>query len=387
MISRFQFLLLTFSLMVLFNLWGASTRLEAAAYGTKIINGSDWLGGQGVDVYSNGSVSTDFEDYSPPAVGMKWQCVELPQRLYQARGWHNGKFPVSYAYQIYDVAGSMGMEAHANGSGYVPVPGDMIVMSYDNTAGHVSVVDHVDANTVYVNEQNWDNNTGHGTYNRSGNNGSSLSRSGTAYSVRGTVHSPNNQSSSINRYPGTNPALSDIKNMLIAAGQKYKIPPHILFGIAFQESGWREYGSDGKTLVSGDGGIGIMQLTGATAAQFDVNRLASDIAYNIDCGAKVVIDKWNISPIIGDGVGNSGREKLENWYYTIWYYNSGGNVNNPNLHSNCYQDLSSTTSALTHLGYGKVSASPSRPCRQLVYQNITYLLLHHLFIPIGTSSA
>ena len=84
--------------------------------------------------------------------------------------------------------------------------------------------------------------------------------------------------SSITRYPGTNPAPSDIKNMLIAAGQKYRIPPHVLFGMAYQESGWREYGNDGKTLVSGDGGIGIMQLTGATAAQFDVNRLANDIA-------------------------------------------------------------------------------------------------------------
>ena len=139
-------------------------------------------------------------------------------------------------------------------------------------------------------------------------------------SVYGWFHennNPNGGSNSIPRYPGSNPSASDIRSMLVAAGQKYKIPPHILFGIAFQESGWREYGSDGQTLVSGDGGIGIMQLTGATAAAFDVNRLASDIAYNIDSGAKVLSGKWDITPVIGD----NDRAKLENWYYAIWAYN------------------------------------------------------------------
>lgn len=125
----------------------------------------------------------------------------------------------------------------------------------------------------------------------------------------------------VTRYPGSNPAAASIKAKLIAAGQKYRIPPHILFGMAYQESGWRQYGSDGYTLVSSDGGIGIMQLTGSTASQFDVNRLAYDIDYNIDAGAQVLINKWSATPVIGDGLYNNGHEKLENWFYAVWAYN------------------------------------------------------------------
>ena len=132
---------------------------------------------------------------------------------------------------------------------------------------------------------------------------------------------------------GTNPSPADIRAKLVAAGQKWHIPPHILFGMAWQESSWRQFDDNGNTVVSPDGGIGIMQLTGATASQFDVNRLKTDIDYNIDSGAKVLIDKWNITPYIGD----NDRAKLENWYYAIWYYNSGGTLNNPNFNSNPYQ--------------------------------------------------
>ena len=46
-------------------------------YNTKILNGSSWLNGNGVDVYSNGSTGNVTYDYSAPAVGMKWQCVEV----------------------------------------------------------------------------------------------------------------------------------------------------------------------------------------------------------------------------------------------------------------------------------------------------------------------
>ena len=123
-------------------------------------------------------------------------------------------------------------------------------------------------------------------------------------------------------HAGANPSNADIKAMLIAAGQKYQIPPHILFGIAWQESRWRQYNPDGSTVTNpSDGGVGIMQLTGSTAGPFDPKRLATDIAFNIDAGAQVLAGKWNATPIIGDGNGSVGRDKLENWYYSVWAYN------------------------------------------------------------------
>src|SRR6266511_2812325 len=63
------------------------------------VAGKDWLGGQGVDVRSNGAYQTkstscaydDREVYdlkaNPPIYGFGWQCVELVNRLYATKGW------------------------------------------------------------------------------------------------------------------------------------------------------------------------------------------------------------------------------------------------------------------------------------------------------------
>ena len=65
---------------------------ETGAFETVQVNAGDWMtaNGGGVTVYSNGDSNTVSNDYKAPAVGMKWQCVELSQRLYQAKGWHSG---------------------------------------------------------------------------------------------------------------------------------------------------------------------------------------------------------------------------------------------------------------------------------------------------------
>ncbi|MDQ3815952.1 MAG: CHAP domain-containing protein, partial [Armatimonadota bacterium] len=170
----------------------------AAAERPILVSGNQWLNGQGVDAYDNGTNIDNVwgRNYvNGIDVGLKWQCVELAQRLYTIKGWHSGKFPgVASAYQIYDVAPNMGMERHDNnGSGYVPVPGDMVVYAKASTAGHVSVVDRVDDNSVYVVEQNWPYSGDRFTHSRSGPNSSILSsRSG--YTVRGIVHDPDNSS-------------------------------------------------------------------------------------------------------------------------------------------------------------------------------------------------
>lgn len=93
-----------------------------------------------------------------------------------------------------------------------------------------------------------------------------------------------------------------------------------------------------------------MQITGATAGPYNPNSLATDPAYNIEADAQVLEGKWNAHATIGDSSSTSysGREKLENWYYAVWAYNSWGYINNPNYintakpytaHNPVYQDL------------------------------------------------
>ena len=172
---------------------------DQPAFGTTELSSSDWLAanGGGVPVYSNGDSSYVSGNYSAPAVGMQWQCVELTQRLYQSKGWHSGDWSgVSYAYQIYDNASANGLVAHPNDGSYTPVPGDMIVHSPSgsNVAGHVSIVDYVSGNKVYVAEQNVatsaESSAGRASY-TIGSNGVLTRDQSIGLPIRGIVHSPN----------------------------------------------------------------------------------------------------------------------------------------------------------------------------------------------------
>jgi hypothetical protein len=165
---------------------GTSLAAAGPAAASVVISGGSWLGGQGVDVcypYNQtcgGNVTT--------TTGYGFQCVDLPQRLYYKLGWYGREqfAGVAYAYQIYGDAGSLGFQAHANGSGYIPVPGDMIVegATSGNSAGHVAVVDHVSGDSIYATEENASP-TGWHTYTLSGS-----TISGGYGTVLGTVHAP-----------------------------------------------------------------------------------------------------------------------------------------------------------------------------------------------------
>ncbi|HSX03045.1 MAG TPA: FG-GAP-like repeat-containing protein [Candidatus Saccharimonadia bacterium] len=173
---------------------------EWQPYGTLMVPAGGWMSanGGGVDAYSNGTVGTVSNDYSAPAVGMKWQCVELPQRLYKAKGWNpswvgsNGLWGISSASQIY---GLTGFNSHPNDGSYIPVPGDMIVHN-GGSAGHVVVVDQVVGNKVYVVEQNVDRTAESGpdraSYTLSGTNVLTRDQAMTGMTIAGIVHAPGN---------------------------------------------------------------------------------------------------------------------------------------------------------------------------------------------------
>jgi hypothetical protein len=164
----------------------------AQASAPVILSGSSWYGGGGVNVCGG---STDPSCGSEAHVGGVssnwWQCVELAQRFYQAKGWHSGSFGASYAYQIYNIATNIGMTKQANGSITSVIPGDMIIHASSDPgsqgAGHVSIVDSVSGSTVNVVEQNGPTSNGRATYTLSGG---SLSRGSAP--ILGVVHDPAN---------------------------------------------------------------------------------------------------------------------------------------------------------------------------------------------------
>lgn len=179
-----------------------------SGFGNVVVSSGSWLAGNGVDVFSNGSSSyfcpndgssgINCSNYvGSTYVGIKWQCVELAQRLYTARGWHTGSFGVSYAYEIWGRASAMGMSTYGNGglNNSNVLPGDMIVWNTQvGYAGHVAVVDSVSGSNVYVKEQNWGGSgqTGQATY--SLGNGYLSGHGYSSGAIYGIVHSPNNHS-------------------------------------------------------------------------------------------------------------------------------------------------------------------------------------------------
>jgi soluble lytic murein transglycosylase-like protein len=100
-------------------------------------------------------------------------------------------------------------------------------------------------------------------------------------------------------FAGNNPSDIEIRNKIKNYASKYNIPYIILASIAYQESGWRQFDSAGKTVIgynSDTYDIGIMQINSAGRSDSDISKLMNDIDYNIETGAKVLSNKWNITP-------------------------------------------------------------------------------------------
>ncbi|QSS98772.1 transglycosylase SLT domain-containing protein [Pontibacillus sp. ALD_SL1] len=118
--------------------------------------------------------------------------------------------------------------------------------------------------------------------------------------------------------------------LLTNAALKYDIPPEILKAIAMAENKMNQFDENGHPIVSGDDGIGMMQITN-TDFDFDKQKLKTDTAYNIEAGARVLNNKWNkmkagTFPVIN---GADNRHIIEQWYYPIMAYNGIANRNNP----------------------------------------------------------
>ncbi len=114
--------------------------------------------------------------------------------------------------------------------------------------------------------------------------------------------------------------------------------PHLtLRGIAWQESVWLQYLSDGPpydgvhacTIVSFDCGYGLMQVTSCMSGGcgwLDPVRTAAELPYNLGAGVNILIQKWNSVPYLG---ANDPTNPAE-WYYAVLAYNGWSSLNDPN---------------------------------------------------------
>jgi len=126
-----------------------ATSASGAAYPachTVLTKGTSWLSGGGVDVKSNGSnTTTPYSCGGSTSYGLRYQCVELVERLWKSRGWvpklGSGHLPNARDIYTWGRDRRYGLAAIPNGqltSANIR-PGDAVV--WGGTApGHVAVV-------------------------------------------------------------------------------------------------------------------------------------------------------------------------------------------------------------------------------------------------------
>lgn len=167
------------------------------------ITSQHWLGGHGVNVRSNGTAEGTSADCSSKLsyfdgvlAGRSWQCAELINRLYLARGWIDKTWTGNAGIQFWNNAPT-DLAKQANGSvGYLG-PGDVVDINVyylgQLKSGHAFVVNaprRVTAGSVGLVSQNNTHTpqkpgslTG-GTVTVSGSGG------GWTYRVIGVIHAP-----------------------------------------------------------------------------------------------------------------------------------------------------------------------------------------------------
>jgi len=224
-------------------------------YGAVMVPASAWFGGHGVNVVSNG-----FADN----LSGHWQCVELVNRFVTSE--HFGPVIYGNANQLYQDAPATYYDHHPNGSGYIPVPGDIITLGAGTTYGHVVVVDQVVGSTVYVLEQN---------ASASGRNAISLSGStlGTEYGLRviGVLHARANRTAApppVSTPPTTTPPttsgqtgpIGDLGFIKLENTGSGAVEVHL---DSLQNGGLHRSGDFVSDFSPGDAGNGIWQLFGS----------------------------------------------------------------------------------------------------------------------------
>jgi hypothetical protein len=139
------------------------------------------------------------------------------------------------------------------------------------------------------------------------------------------------------------PNQTTVMDYLKAIGQSNQIPPHLLWAIAWEETHpefrWSHVRRDGWSLLTFDGGIGMMQLTQGSAVWgpryiggrwldnrvipndllTHLYKLAADWQYNVRAGAALL--NLPAGRVLGPPDGTLVRPVLEHWWFRVWRYN------------------------------------------------------------------
>jgi hypothetical protein len=133
---------------------------------------------------------------------------------------------------------------------------------------------------------------------------------------------PADASCGVSGVRGRDPGHAALNAEIDRAAARRRVPPYVLKAIAWHESRWRQFYSDGRVVLSGSCAIGAMQVL---ARGFDAYRLATDYRYNVDAGAQVLAAKMSASSAnVPRSLGADERRVAENWYRATYRYNGAG---------------------------------------------------------------
>ena len=120
---------------------------------------------------------------------------------------------------------------------------------------------------------------------------------------------------------------------LEAAAQRWRIPTALLKALAWHESRWQQSQRSAERV----GVLGVPSIGRSDAA-----RLALDLDYNINEGARLLYLCWNRAPILGNGRLEEGRTILECWFYALGRYGTGKEGTAGHLYANQVLDTLAT---------------------------------------------
>lgn len=233
-----------------------NTRVDAA--GTVELSASGWLGGFGVDIYSNGnSAGNDagancVAKSGAPAdshcavnnvwSGQKWQCVEMINRLYLMSGWTSG----TWSGNGNTIANGVptGLTKQDNGSVSYLNTGDVITLD-DGGDGHAGVINSVGTSIQIVNQNTVavysSASISSGTF--AGSN-ATLGMSGWAgYSIQSIIHHPTGSASSTIARPAAI-SFNNALNVFIRGGDGQ------IYAQYWNGTAWSGYTSIGSGMAS-----------------------------------------------------------------------------------------------------------------------------------------
>lgn len=157
-------------------------------------------------------------------------------------------------------------------------------------------------------------------------------------------------------FKGIQPSLSDLHSFMQTLALRYTVPVEVIAAVCFQESQVMQYdapaGAEGFLIhnlnecrnafhtgeidsgahLAPPPGLGLMQLTGATATDpsipnHDPVKDITDWRYNLEAGVQVLSQKYDIATEQAPGcvasilASKESRKILENWFYAIQFYN------------------------------------------------------------------